>query len=802
MTGATKIPSDETARRRALAVPPTTGPRAWITRLTEPYVLFPFITVLLLAVVWGATFNLIKVERSNATRASAATTLEVVSTYEAQVVRALSQIDQTLKLVKFEYETKGSGANAANTALSELKSRTMLPSDLLFVISIINRDGKIVASTRPIEASTAAEPALLQGMRSDALWINRPRKGAAPNQWTLQFGRALNAADGAIAGAVLLEVDAANFVSSYDRAILGNNGVLGLLGTDGVFRARRTGNSVSAGGTVDYANTVPGGSQDDSSVSVSVNSWDGVRRFTAAQQLSEYPLAVIAGLSEREQLAAALNSRDVFLWRAALISGFIVLLGATLGRMSWQLSQARQRESEAKLAYALRVEHLAYHDSLTALPNRSLFNRLLSQAIRAAQRHNRQLAVAFIDLDQFKLINDTIGHEAGDHLLREVASRLTGCVRESDTIARLGGDEFVLLLTELSEEKHAATVAQKIVTVLARPFVLLGQEFSVTASIGISTYPLDGLDERTLMKNADIAMYHAKEAGKNNFRFYCAKLNANSLERLTLESSLRHALERNEFELYYQARRDIRNDRITGVEALLRWRHPELGIVPPSQFISLAEDTGLIVPIGKWVLQTACQQNVAWQRRGLPRLSIAVNLTARQFYEEHLLRDATSILASTGMQPGLLELEIHESLLIRNIDKTLQILTGLKALGIRIAIDNFGAGYSSLAALQRFPLDTIKIDRSFIRDLSSPGKDSDVTAAIIAMGKSLSPTVVAQGVETKEQADFLRKHACDECQGFYFNKPLSIQQFTELLYAQTKTDMTDKGSRAKQVVGS
>ena len=763
-----------------------------MTRVTEPYVLFPFITVLLLAVIWSATFNLIKVERSNATSASAATTLQVVNTYEAQAVRALSQIDQTLKLIKFEYESKGAGTNAANAALSELKDRTMLPSDLLFVINIINRDGKIVASTRPIATNAATAPGLPAGLpaglRSDALWINQPRPGAAPNQWTLQFGRALNAADGAIAGAVVLEVDAAYFVSTYDAAILGNNGVLGLLGTDGVFRARRTGERVSAGDSVNYARTVRSG-QDDSVVWISVNSWDGVTRFTGVQRLAEFPLAVVAGLSEREQLAAALHSRDVFLWRAALGSAFILLLGATLGRMSWQLSQARQRESEAKLSYALRVEHLAYHDSLTALPNRSLFNRLLTQAIREAQRHERQLAVAFIDLDQFKLINDTIGHEAGDQLLREVASRLTGCVRESDTVARLGGDEFVLLLTELTEEKYAATVAQKIVAVLARPFVLMGQEFNVTASIGISTYPLDGRDERTLMKNADIAMYHAKEAGKNNFRFYCARLNENSLERLTLESNLRRALERNEFELYYQARRDIRNDRITGVEALLRWRHPEMGIVPAKQFISVAEDTGLIVPIGKWVLQTACQQNVAWQRQGLPRLSIAVNLTARQFYDEHLLRDAASILASTGMHPGLLELEIHESLLIHDINKTLHILTGLKALGMRIAIDNFGAGYSSLAALQRFPLDTIKIDQSFMQDVSKPGKDRDVTAAIIAMGKSLSPTVVAQGVETKEQADFLRKYACDECQGFYFNKPLSIQQFTELLYAQNRTDL-------------
>jgi EAL domain-containing protein (putative c-di-GMP-specific phosphodiesterase class I) len=314
-------------------------------------------------------------------------------------------------------------------------------------------------------------------------------------------------------------------------------------------------------------------------------------------------------------------------------------------------------------------------------------------------------------------------------------------------------------LTELAEEKYAATVAQKLINAIAKPFVLLGQEFRVTASIGISTYPLDGSDAQTLTKNADIAMYQAKEDGKNNFQFYSAELNANSLERLTLESSLRHALERQEFRLYYQAKRDLANVQITGMEALLRWQHPDLGMVAPMQFIPLAEETGLIVPIGKWVLLTACLQNVAWQQQGLPRLKMAVNLTARQFTDEHLLRDIASVLKSTGMEARLLELEIHESLLIHDIERTLRILTDLKAMGIKVAIDDFGTGYSSLATLQRFPLDTIKIDRSYIRDITTRGENSNLADAIIAMGKSLSLTVVAQGVETREQADFLREHA-------------------------------------------
>jgi len=769
-----------------------TGLRAWVSRFTEPEILFPALTILVLGVIWGGTLNLMRVARANAAKTSAATTLELVDTYEAQIVRALREIDQTLKLVKYVYETRG-----ASATLSDLNTRDLLPPDLLFVVSVVNTEGVVVATTRTTKAPFVAGATFQQSLPKDTLWIDQPRQVAASGVWSLQFGRALHAADGSLAGAVLIAVDASYFVSGYDPAIIGNKGVLALLGTDGVFRARRTGDSVTAGGVaIDYANAVPGGDQGDPTVSLAANSWDGIRRYTGAQQLYEFPLAVIVGLSEEEQLAAERHDVQVYLWRAGIGSVLVVVLTTLLGRMSWQLARARVRENEAHVTHARRIEYLAYHDGLTALPNRGLFNKLLSQAISQARRYQRQLAVAFIDLDRFKQINDTLGHDAGDDLLKEVADRLKACLRDSDTVARMGGDEFVVLLPELGEEQYAAKVAQKIITSVAKPFTLLGQECRVTASIGISSYPKDGLDEQALTKNADIAMYQAKADGKNNFQFYSARLNANSLERLTLESSLRHALERNEFQLYYQAKRDIATNQITGMEALLRWNHPDLGIVAPMQFIPVAEETGLIVPIGRWVLQTACLQNVTWQKLGLPRLNIAVNLTARQFVDDHLLRDIAAILKSTGMQADLLELEIHESLLTQDIEKTLRILTKLKSMGIKIAIDDFGTGYSSLATLQRFPLDTIKIDRSYIRDITTRGDDSNLTEAIIAMGKSLSVTVVAQGVETKEQADFLRQHACDEFQGFYFNKPMSAGQFTELLQAQD-TGVTLAGSRAQ-----
>ncbi|NUT84265.1 EAL domain-containing protein [Pseudomonas brassicacearum] len=580
----------------------------------------------------------------------------------------------------------------------------------------------------------------------------------------------------------MVKVDAAYFVSSYDPSKLGDHGLLGLLGIDGIFRARRSGDAISAGDEVDYAAVVP--DTENTEAVRSINGWDGVRRYTNARQLYDFPLAVVVGLSEEEQLASVARQAHTYLWRATGASLLLMLMAGLLARMSWQLVQSRLRAAEAKIAYAERVEYLAYHDGLTALPNRSLFSKQLSQSISEAGRYHRQLAVLFLDLDRFKQVNDTLGHDAGDQLLEEVALRLRGCLRTSDTVARLGGDEFVILLPELSDDKDVAATAQKILGAIARPFNLQGQEFRVTASVGISVFPQDGLDEQTLKKNADIAMYQAKQCGKNNFQFYSAKLSADSLERLTLELSLRHALERHEFELHYQAKRDIGSGRITGMEALLRWNHPDLGIVAPMQFIPVAEETGLIVPIGKWVLRTACQQNVAWQQQGLPHLGVAVNLTARQFADENLLTDLAQILAETGMDARLLELEIAESLLMQDVKRALSVLTGLKHLKVRIAIDDFGIGYSSLSALEQFPLDVIKIDRSCICDTSSVSEDKALTEAIIAMGRTLSLTVVAQGVETKAQADFLRDNACDEFQGFYFNKPVPADQFKVLLQDQ------------------
>ena len=761
--------------------------RRGTARATEPQVLFPLIALFLLAAIWGTAFGVIRIKTSAAERAAAVSSRELLSTYEAQVVRALREIDLTLFLVKYWPERP-----AGRHTLADLKNKGLLPPDLIFQVSIVAPDGTIVESTRPIGNPRLVDPYMLEKSRdSDDFLISRLPRGPTGER-KLEFSRRLDTLEGTFDGFVMVAVDANYFVSGYDTERLGQHGVLGLLGADGVFRVRRTGDVVFSGDTVDYPSAVAG--DDDAAATVSTSRWDGTQRWTSARELYGFPLAVLVGLSVDEQMAPARAQTRTYLMSAAIASIAVAILTGLLGRLSWQLAAARRRESETKLVYAQRVEYLAYHDGLTGLPNRSMFSKMLTQSISEAHRYNRQLAVAFLDLDRFKLINDTLGHEAGDQLLQEVAVRLRGCVRDSDTVARLGGDEFVVLLPDLTDGKYAAKVAQKILLQIGRDFTLIGQAFRVTASVGISTFPKDGLDEQTLTKNADIAMYQAKAEGKNNFQFYSEKLNAHSLERLALESSLRHALERNEFRLHYQAKRDIASGRITGMEALLRWEHPDLGTVGPREFIPVAEETGLIIPIGRWVLKTACAQSVEWRNQGLPPLSMAVNLTPRQFCDDSLLSDVTSILRTAGMEPRNLEIELTESLLIHDVENTLRILKGLKALGIRIAVDDFGAGYSSLAMLQRFPLDTIKIDRSLMRDIVGAAQDTGLADAIIAMGKSLSLTVVAQGVETREQAEHLRLHECNELQGFYFNRPMPADEFTRLLHDQGP-DITYTGRR-------
>ncbi|MBD1922053.1 EAL domain-containing protein [Microcoleus sp. FACHB-831] len=452
---------------------------------------------------------------------------------------------------------------------------------------------------------------------------------------------------------------------------------------------------------------------------------------------------------------------------------------------------------ELKLAQALgthlymavmqrRVEdmmrHQASHDLLTGLPNRLLFNERLSLAL--ANTHitrGEMLAAVFLDLDCFKTINDTLGHAVGDQLLKSTAKRLTSCLRETDIIARWGGDEFTLLLSPISCAEDAGKIAQRILAVLNVPFKFDGQELYIKASLGIALAPYDGEDAETLLKNADAAMYRAKQQGRNNYQMYTPAIGNKALERLVLENKLYKALEREEFVLHYQPQVDLKSGQIVGMEALIRWQSPELGLVPPYQFIPLAEETGLICPIGEWVLRTACAQNRLWQEAGLPPIHIAVNLSARQFHQGNLVKTISQILVETDLEPCYLELEITESIAMQDIELTISVLQKLQNLGIQISMDDFGTGYSSLSSLKHFPLDKLKIDRSFVRELPLDSKDAAIITAFVALGKGLNLKVVAEGVETLEQLGFLREVQCDAMQGYLFSKPVTAEAATQLL---------------------
>src|SRR6202041_2961256 len=436
--------------------------------------------------------------------------------------------------------------------------------------------------------------------------------------------------------------------------------------------------------------------------------------------------------------------------------------------------------TERKLAEE-RVQSLAYYDALTGLPNRILLRDRLSKALSTARRQNHKVALLFLDLDRFKMVNDSLGHSVGDLLLQEIAERLKSVAREQDTIARLGGDEFLIVLTNIKDIPGAAVAVERFMDAMTPEFVLQGHSFSISCSLGISIFPEHGADSETLIKNADAAMYSSKEGGRNNFQFFTADMNAEAMKRLTLENGLRPALERQELFLVYQPQMDVVTGKITGLEALLRWQHPELGLVPPDQFIRIAENSGLIIPIGEWVLRAACSQARRWQDEGIPAVVVAVNVSAVQFRQPGFCELIKRVLEETGLAPQYLGLELTEGLLLADADVTFAVLQDLKAMGLSLAIDDFGTGYSGFSYLRHFWVSKLKIDRSFIRDVAVNPDDAAITAAIISMAKSLRLKAVAEGVENEAQMSFLRAHHCDEIQGYYFSRPLTAEKAADKL---------------------
>ena len=444
----------------------------------------------------------------------------------------------------------------------------------------------------------------------------------------------------------------------------------------------------------------------------------------------------------------------------ALVGGRLSELRRSLRRTNEELSEALQM-----------IQKMATHDTLTSLPNRALFNETLSHAIARAARHRHTLGLFFLDIDRFKNINDTLGHATGDLVLQEVGRRLVSATRSSDMVARLGGDEFVLLVENYESAQDLDDIAAKVLAAFAPTFRVHEQELALSASIGVCTYPAGGEDAQRFLASADIAMYRAKEMGRNRFCIYSPELNDLSEERLALEASLRHALDRGELEMFYQPKVDFASGRVNGVEALIRWRHPKLGLLLPDRFVPMAEEIGAIIPIGYWTLRRVCERGRQWQELGMP-LSVAVNLCASQFHEPQLVSELASILKATGMPAGLLELEITESMVMRDPEGAVAIMESLRRMGVRISIDDFGTGHSSLGYLKRFPVDCLKVDRSFVRDLPHNGDDVAITRAVIAMAHSLKMSVVAEGVEHQEQFDLLRSEGCDEFQGYFCARPM------------------------------
>jgi diguanylate cyclase (GGDEF)-like protein/PAS domain S-box-containing protein len=880
----------------------------WLGLALETHISLPLFALPLLLAIWVAAFHAIDADREAALAAARGASRELADTYEAQMARSLAGIDQTLKVLQYAVELKGAAG-----ALPALRHQGLLPPGLMFVISVADRNGIIVASHPAALQLDVSRQRYFTFHRdteydSGAAFVSQTAADAAKSDPHLHFTRRINDADGRFAGIAIIEVDPAYFTSAYERSREGEHGVLGLVGDDGVVRALRVGDKLSWGAHV-ALDTLP---DDASAPTASLP--DRVPRYTSVRRLHGLQLAAIAGVSVDEQMEPHRQHRRNWLAAAGAASAILVLVVGFVSVWSWQLARARRRVRRARETYAAaseastdaffvlravrvgdgavldfvveeinsraeqmagigrdamigkrlcelmplarengafdaleqvareggvheaewqgeallpvrgrwlqhqvvpveggvvaivrditerklseeRIVHMAHHDELTGLPNRSLIRHRLDQAIGAAARKRNAVAVAFIDLDGFKLVNDGLGHNAGDELLRVVGARMQRCVRREDTFGRFGGDEFVIILPDLEHDARALTaLLERVRLIVTEPVLVEGQAVQVSCSMGVALYPRDGLDPNTLMTNADAAMYRAKDLGSNNIQFYAREMNASIEEKLVLLEGLRHALDATlaapdgagQFHLQYQPKVDLRSGRILGVEALIRWQHPEHGMVAPQRFIGLAEDSGMIVAIGEWVVRTACAQNQAWRDAGLDPIAISVNVSARQFEEQRLVERVAGALRDTGLAPDALELEVTESLLMRDLARSVGKMRELKAMGVSLSIDDFGTGYSSLSALKSFPISRLKIDKSFVSELADNPDDQAIAMAVISLGHKLNLRVVAEGVETEQQRAFLLANDCDEMQGYLFSRPVPAERIAELLAQQAR----------------
>jgi diguanylate cyclase (GGDEF)-like protein len=727
----------------------------------------PLLGLLLLGLLWVVIVTRLQVEKESAYRESNASAAILTAALEQHTIKAIHQVDQITRFVKYEFEKSPDDFDLRNTV-----ERGLVQSDTLVQVALIDKDGKLVATTaeadpKQIDLSDREHFAIHKREDNDQLYISTPVLGRISKHWSLQLTRRLNYPDGSFAGVVVVSEDPSYFTNDfYNNAAIGKDGVISVVSDNGVVLARRTGSTPQSPGSFSAAGTYPTGRHVSG---VYDDPIDGVSRIVSYRHIDGYPLGVLVGLSEADELADFYHMRNVYL----LMGSFITLaMIAFFGVATALILKLLGRERE--------MIDLVEFDLLTHLPNRYQTVKVLRHEVGQAGNVGR-LALLYIDLDNFKTVNDTLGHNAGDAVLLMTANRLRDTVGDAGMLARFGGDEFVVVMRGDRVEEAATQLAEAIDRMLREPFDLQGSAFVLHASIGIALHTIADESDIDLLKKADLAMYSAKDAGKGCYAFYSPALSHRADHLMKWEQQLRVALAEGQLFLAYQPKIDLNQRCITGFEALVRWDHPQQGLIAAGDFIPVAESTGLIVPIGDFVLESACRQLGLWQRQGYGSLSLAVNISSVQFWRGDILDTVGRCLRDFSIPPYKLELEITETAMMEYPDLVSEKIFALKRLGVRIALDDFGTGYSSLSYLNRFAVDTLKVDKSFIQAIPHDRSVCVMVSAIIGLARSLGLTVVVEGTETEEQIAWLSSVGRVEAQGFLFSRPVPASEIGALI---------------------
>ncbi|EEE01448.1 EAL domain-containing protein [Burkholderia multivorans] len=744
-------------------------PRLRTPRKSRRRALFaiPLLGMLALALLWAVIIARLSVEKDSAYKEAAASAAILSSALEQHTVKAIHQVDQITRFVKFEFEKSPAHFNLASAV-----EKGVVPSDTLIQVSLVNAKGILFANTaetRPqaINLSDREHFQVHLAHNDDRLYISKPVLGRVSGHWTLQMTRRLNNPDGSFAGIVVVSEDPSYFTNDfYNNAAIGKEGVIAVVSDTGAVLARRTGSVSNAPGAFSASGVYPIAERVTGTIADPI---DGVTRIVSYRHLDGYPLAVMVGLSQAEEFADYYHTRNVYLLMTSFITlAMLAFFGVATGLIGKLLGRERE------------MTQLAEYDLLTGLANRYATLRGLRNDVSMPSSLSR-LGLLFIDLDNFKTVNDTLGHNAGDIVLQMTASRLSDAVGDEGTLARIGGDEFVVVMKGDDVERRAVRLAEAIIRMFAEPFDVRGSSFVLHASIGIALHTVANESEIDLLKKADLAMYSAKDAGKNCYQFYAPHLSHRADHLMRWEQQLRVALAEGQLFLAYQPKIDLAHRTITGFEALARWDHPEHGIISANEFISIAESTGLIVPIGDFVIRTACRQIARWREEGHDTLTLAVNISPVQFWRGDLIETISGALRETGIDANRLEIEITETAMMEYPELVSEKIVALKKLGIRIALDDFGTGYSSLSYLHRFSVDTLKVDRSFVQAIPHDRSVCVMVASIVHLARSLGLTVVVEGTETDEQIAWLSALGEIEAQGFLFSRPVPADAIPALI---------------------